>query len=121
LFLLQRNIQVMYFYAAHVALFAGSAALLVPKCGYIGYGWAEVVAFASYWLLHHFIRLSVGSPDYRSAMLWLLVCSIVIVTSSTLEMLRLTVLLLLPAPFVFARERTFFAVYARLLMNRGSV
>jgi O-antigen/teichoic acid export membrane protein len=121
LFLLQRNVQVMYFYAAHIALFAGSAALLVPRFGYLGYGWAEIMAFASYCLLHHFIRLSVGSPDYRSAMVWLLVCSIVIVASSTLGMLRLTVLLLLPAPFFFARERTFLEVYARLLMNRESV
>lgn len=121
LFLLQRNVQVMYFYAAHVALFAGSAALLVPKLGYVGYGWAEVIAFASYCLLHYFTRLSVGSPDYQSALVWLLVCSIVIVASSTLEVLRLTVLLLLPAPFFFARERTFLGIYTKLLLNRGSV
>lgn len=117
--LLQRNIKIAYFHTAHIILFAGSAAVLVPRFGYIGYGWAEIVAFAGYYLLHQFISASIGSPDYGPALLWFLVCSFGIVVSSTPDILRLMALLLLPAPLLFARERIYLEDYARLLLRRS--
>jgi PST family polysaccharide transporter len=120
LYLLKRNLQVMYFHALHLVLFAASAALLVPRIGYIGYGWAEIVAVTSYTLLHFYVSLSVGSPDYRPPMVWLLVSSIVIAVSSAPDHLRLIVVLLLPAPLLLSRERTSVGFYARLLLNRSN-
>jgi O-antigen/teichoic acid export membrane protein len=120
LYLLKRNVQVMYFHAVHLVLFAASAASLVPRIGYIGYGWAEIVAVTSYTLLHFYVSLSVGSPDYRPPMVWLLVSSIVIVVSSAPDHLRLIVVLLLPAPLLLSRERTSVGFYARLLLNRSN-
>jgi PST family polysaccharide transporter len=119
--LIRQNMQIAYFHIAHVILFAGSALLLVSRFGYIGYGWAEVVAFASYYLLHFYLRRSVGSPDYSRALLWFLVCSIGIVVSSMPSELRLVVLLLLPVPLLFARERSTLGDYARILMHRSNV
>jgi PST family polysaccharide transporter len=102
----------------HVILFAGSAALLVSKFGYIGYGWAEIVALASYYLLHYYLQLSVGCPNYGRAMLWFLVCSIGIILSSTQDSFRIAVFLLLPLPLLFPRERESLEGYVRLLLRR---
>lgn len=116
--LLQRNLPIVYFHTLHVILFAGSAALLVSRFGYIGYGWAELIAFSSYYLLHHYLRLSVGSPNYARALLWFVVCSIGIVASATPDKFRIAVLLLLPLPLLIPRERATLEGYARLLMRR---
>jgi PST family polysaccharide transporter len=116
--LLQRNLHIVYFHTVHVILFAGSAALLVSKFGYLGYGWAEIVALASYYLLHYYLQLSVGSPDYGRAMLWFLVCSIGIIMSSTQGSSRIAVLLLLPLPLLLPRERASLEGYLRLLLRR---
>jgi PST family polysaccharide transporter len=118
--LIRRNLYIGYFHTAHVILFAGSAAILVSRLGYIGYGWAEIIAFASYFVLHHFLRLSVGSPDYSRALLWFMVCSVGIIVSAVPDPMRLAVLLLLPLPLLFARERASLEGYARLLLNRSS-
>jgi PST family polysaccharide transporter len=116
--LLQRNLHIVYFHTLHVILFFGSAALLVPRFGYIGYGWAEIIAFASYYLLHRYLRLSVGSPNYARALLWFLVWSIGIIASATPDKLRIAVLLLLPLPLLIPRERASLEGYVRLLMRR---
>jgi PST family polysaccharide transporter len=118
--LIRRNMQIAYFHIAHVILFAGSALVLVSRFGYIGYGWAEIVAFASYYLLHLYLSRNIGSPDYSRALLWLLVCSIGIVVSSMPNELRIAVLLLLPIPLLFARERATLGDYARILMHRSN-
>jgi PST family polysaccharide transporter len=119
--LLQRNLHIVYFHTVHVILFAGSAVLLVSRFGYIGYGWAEVIAFGSYYVLHHYLRLSVGSPNYGRTLLWFLVCGIGIIASSTPDKLRIAVLLLLPLPLLFPKERASLEGYARLLMRRIDV
>lgn len=115
--LLQHNFDIMKFHVAHVLLFAGVATLLVPTLGYIGYGWAEVGAFPGYYLLHRYIGESVGSPDYRPALIWCLVCAIVLVICSAAGMMGVAALLLLPVPLLFARERAFLGVYVRMLLK----
>jgi transcription antitermination factor NusG len=118
--LLTRNLQLMRFYAVHVVLFAVSAALFVPWLGYIGYGWAELTAFAAYYFLHHYICLSIGSPDYSPALLWFAVCSIAIVIASTPAGHSIAALLLLLVPLVSPRERTSIEGYMRILLRRRS-
>jgi PST family polysaccharide transporter len=120
LFLFKRNNQVLQFHLLHIVAFATSAALLVPKLGYIGYGWAEVMAFPGYVVLHLYVRSAVDSPDYRPALLWGLVCSVVIAVSNSPNFLRLAILLLLPAPLLLSTERNAVELYRRLLMNRSN-
>jgi len=117
--LLKHNVEIGYFHIAHVILFAGSAAFLVSRFGYIGYGWAEVVAFSSYYLLHRYLSRQVGSPDYSRAMLWIFVCGGCIVLNAMPGPVRLYTLILLPFPFIFARERESLSGYARLLLRRS--
>jgi O-antigen/teichoic acid export membrane protein len=70
LFVLQRNYQVAQFNIFNVALFATGVAVFVPLIGFAGYGWAEISAFPSYFLLHHFISRAVGCPSYRVSAIW---------------------------------------------------
>lgn len=55
LYVLKRNWDVTLFHMIHVLLFAGSAALLLPRFGLIGFGWAELIAIASYGVIHYFL------------------------------------------------------------------
>jgi hypothetical protein len=104
----------------HIAGFATSAALLVTRFGYMGYGWAEVMTFPTYVVLHLYIRSAVGSPDYRPALFWAVVCAVVIAVSNSPDFLRLAVLLLLPAPLLLSTERTAVGLYGRLLLKRSN-
>jgi PST family polysaccharide transporter len=70
LYVVQRNWEVTVFHIVHIILFAGSALLLIPKYGIIGYGWAELVAIFSYFIIHIYFVKTVGNPDYRIATLW---------------------------------------------------
>ncbi|WP_131999462.1 oligosaccharide flippase family protein [Acidipila rosea] len=115
--LLRHNLEIMKFHVAHVFLFASVAVLLVPRFGYIGYGWAEIGAFASYYLLHRYISERVNSPDYRSPLIWCLVCCIILVICGTVGKLGIVSLVLLPVPLLFAREREYLEVYVRILMR----
>ena len=119
LYLLKKNTHVLRFHLVHVLILAASAALLIPRLGYIGYGWAEIIAISTYFVLHRSITAVVDSPDYRPALLWLLVCCIVIGTGSAASHLRLLVLFLLPAPLLLSRERSFIGLYMRLLMSKS--
>lgn len=76
LYVLRKNVSVALFHLLHAALFVGGACLLIPKLGFVGYGWAEVIALASYGLIHLFITKIIGSPDYRLALLWWAACSL---------------------------------------------
>jgi PST family polysaccharide transporter len=67
---LWRNWQVAVADATHVALFVGSALLLVPRLGLRGYGWAEVAALPAYILLVICVLLYVGRPTYSRAGVW---------------------------------------------------
>ena len=118
--LLTRNLQLMQFYAVHVILFAASAALFVPMLGYMGYGWAEVMAFVAYYLLHHYICRSIGNPDYGPALLWFAVCSIAIMIAAIPVKLSVAAPLLLLLPLVSPRARASLEIYVRILLRRSS-
>ena len=62
--------RVAEFHLLHLLLFAGTALILVPRIGPIGYGWSEVAAVPSYALLHAHTRRLIGGPDWRLAGLW---------------------------------------------------
>lgn len=52
--------------AAYLGLFAFSAALLLPRIGWLGYGWAEFAVIPAYWMAHRlFLREVGGKIDYR--------------------------------------------------------
>lgn len=70
LYVLQRNWEVTLFHLGHVILFGGAAALLLPRVGFIGYGWAELVAIGSYLIIHHFLVKGVGQPSYALPVIW---------------------------------------------------
>ncbi len=71
LYVLRRNGDVALFHIAHVALFAGSALLLVPSVGLLGYGLAEVVAIAGYIVVHRQVT-RLFPLSYRPTLPWLL-------------------------------------------------
>jgi len=52
LYVLGEQWTVLRAYCAHIVLFAFGAYFLVSRAGLTGYGWADLVACASYWLLH---------------------------------------------------------------------
>lgn len=70
LYVLKRNKDVALFHLAYVALFAGSAFLLVPLVGAVGYGLGELVAVAAYFVIHR--KLTRVVPlTYRHTARWL--------------------------------------------------
>lgn len=71
LYVLRRNGEVALFHAAHITLFAGSAFLLVPSVGLVGYGLAEIVAVSGYLVVHRQVT-KLFPLSYRGALPWLL-------------------------------------------------
>ncbi|WP_188816813.1 oligosaccharide flippase family protein [Calditerricola satsumensis] len=70
LYVLRYNLDVTAFHIVHIVFFAGSAYLLVPRLGLVGYGWAEVVALLSYAIIHWYVLKRVYAPSYRKAGKW---------------------------------------------------
>ena len=70
LYMVGRNTAVVSFHLLHVALFAGSALLLVPRVGVMGYGYAECVALPSYVLVHYHLVRRIGSPRLLLPLAW---------------------------------------------------
>lgn len=68
--LFRRNGRLALFNLSHVALFAGAAAVLVPRCGLVGYGYAEAVALPSYLLAHALLAPNMGRPHYLPTAFW---------------------------------------------------
>jgi len=95
LFMLADNTAVLRFHLLHVVLFAGSAFLLVPRAGLMGYGYAECVAMASYVLIHVALVRHVGSPRMLAALSWGAACSLAMFCPR-LGPLALTGLVLVP-------------------------
>lgn len=98
LYVYRRNAAVAAFHAANVTLLVGAALVLVPRYGAIGYGWAEVVALASYAVIHATVARQIGSPNYRRAALWGLPCAFALFTHSLgmIALLPLLAVALLP-------------------------
>ena len=65
LYVLKRNWLGALCNVTYLTLFAGSALLLVPKIGWLGYGWAEFAAIPAYYLVHRLFVREVGRIDYR--------------------------------------------------------
>jgi PST family polysaccharide transporter len=61
---LGRTREVTAFMLLHVAVFAGAAALLVPRLGFVGYGWAEMVALPTFILLQVWVLVHIGNLRY---------------------------------------------------------
>lgn len=70
LYVLRYNWEVTLFHLTHIALFFTAALLLVPRLGITGYGWAELVAFGSYFVLHNRLVVKIGQPHVWIALLW---------------------------------------------------
>jgi O-antigen/teichoic acid export membrane protein len=66
----QKNYENATFCGIHVILFAAGAVICVPLTGLVGYGWGEMLALASYYVLHRFAIVVVGSIRYRIAAVW---------------------------------------------------
>jgi O-antigen/teichoic acid export membrane protein len=70
LYVRKRNLDVTVFHLVHITLFAGTALLSVQQFGLIGYGYAEIIALCSYWVIHKQL-LKFLRPSYGSTFLWL--------------------------------------------------
>jgi O-antigen/teichoic acid export membrane protein len=69
LFVIGKPRVVMEAYTAHVILLALSTMVLLPRLGIIGYGWAELIACASYVAIHAGLAHSV-TISYRRLLPW---------------------------------------------------
>jgi PST family polysaccharide transporter len=121
LYLLRKNQKVVWFNCIHILLFAGGAAVLVPRLGFLGYGWAELITLVSYLVIHVFMAQEIGSPSYGAAAIWNLtaVCALALGTlGAPLAYLGLLVLLV---PVLFPKERASLVGYAQLLLSRSNL
>jgi O-antigen/teichoic acid export membrane protein len=70
LYVKQRNSDVAIFNIVNVFIFAAGLVIFIPLTGLSGYGWAEMAALASYFLLHRFICRAIGHPSYKISGIW---------------------------------------------------
>jgi O-antigen/teichoic acid export membrane protein len=70
LYVKQRSYDVGIFNLVNVFIFAAGLVIFIPLTGLSGYGWAEMGALASYFLLHRFICRAVGHPSYKISAIW---------------------------------------------------
>lgn len=119
LYLRGKNLSVAIFHTAHIVLFAGSAAFLIPHFGFRGYGWAEIVALLSYFVIHGYHAREAGSPPYLAAAIWCsaAVCALAISRWGT-PMAYIGPLVLL-TPLLFRNERKHMIGYTQLLFSRA--
>lgn len=69
-----RNLPVLWLRVVQVALSVGSAFVLVPRYGVVGFGLSEVVRAAGFVVIDRAVR-EVITPRYRTAATWLVVLS----------------------------------------------
>jgi O-antigen/teichoic acid export membrane protein len=120
LYLLQKNWEVTWFHCVHILLFAGSAFLLVPRVGFAGYGWAEVVALASYVVIHVFVTREVGSPSYGGAAIWYFTAATIFALCVLGPPIAYLGFLVLMVPTLLPRERASLLGYAQILLSRAN-
>ena len=120
LYMLGKNMQVTWFHVVHIVLFAGSAAFLVPRLGFVGYGWAEVVALLSYPVIHLFLAKAVGTPSYIAPAIWYAAAVGVIVLGAMGVPALYFGFGVVFAPLFFRKERSTLAGYAQVLLSRVS-
>ncbi len=115
LYLREENLQVTVFHLVHVVLFAGSAMLLVPRVGYVGYGWAELVALLSYPILHGYLARQVASPSYTVAAMWFATTACVLAVSCLKPPFLYAGFAVLLLPWLLPKERASMLGYAKIL------
>lgn len=120
LYLLRQNWQVTGFHVCHVALFAATVAVMVPRVGYIGYGLGEIAALLSYFVLHASIVRAVGSPNYGACALWFIAAVLPLVCSEAPVGVRIVAASGLLLPLLVRNERRLLGGYARILLSRGN-
>jgi PST family polysaccharide transporter len=118
LYMLGKNMQVTWFHIVHIVLFAGSAALLVPHMGFVGYGWAEVATLPSYVIIHLFLARAVGSPSYGGPAIWYATTVCVIVLGALGVPALYFGFAALFTPLFSRKERSTLAGYAQVLFSR---
>lgn len=118
LYMLQKNWRVALFNIVHVVLFAGSAAFLVPRVGFVGYGWAEVVALLSYPVLHSYVVVELGRPSYTAGALWYGASLIVVISGTINSPIRYVALGLAFLPLLVRQERRDLRGYLAVLLPR---
>ncbi|NDJ21894.1 oligosaccharide flippase family protein [Nostoc sp. B(2019)] len=117
LYLECKNLLVSWFHLVHIALFAGSAFLLVPRLGMIGYGWAEICALASYFILHLYTVREVGSLNYTEPLVWYIISVTVLILSAFSGSVRYLSCLLLLLPLTSTKERNSLVGYFKILKS----
>ena len=117
LYLFGRNLEVAWFHAAHMVLFAGAAFFLVPYLGMMGYGWAEIAALASYIVIHIYLAKEIGSPNYTVALSWFTISIAVLILSTVNEVVRYSSFVLLLLPLLSTKERNSLIGYYQLLRS----
>ncbi len=118
LYILRKNMQVTWFHTVHMVLFAGSAALLVPHMGFVGYGWAEIAALPSYVIIHLILAKAVGSPSYSAPAIWYATAVCVIVLGALGVPALYLGFAALFSPLFFQKERSMLAGYAQVVFSR---
>jgi O-antigen/teichoic acid export membrane protein len=120
LYLYRKNISVTLFHLVHVGIFATASALFVWKFGFNGYGYAEVAALCSYFVIHWQIVRAINRPRYSSATLWFLIAAIAILSCLGPAPLRVGAALLMLLPFLLHKERAVLRNYGAILFPRGA-
>jgi O-antigen/teichoic acid export membrane protein len=117
LYILGKNVEMAAFHFVHVLLFIGSAILLVPKMGMIGYAWSEIVALVSYLVIHFYTEKEVGSLKYRGFIIWYSICiAVIFIGMSNIPYHYFSSLLLL-IPLVSQEERKNLMGYFHILKS----
>ncbi|MGB3651782.1 MAG: oligosaccharide flippase family protein [Rivularia sp. (in: cyanobacteria)] len=117
LYLLGKNMLVTWFNLVHVVIFGGTALLLVPRMGIIGYGWAEICTLVSYIVLHIYVSKEIGKPNYITAFIWFTLSVAVLLISTLDSPLRYFSVLLLMLPLISAKERKNLWGYYQILRS----
>ena len=117
LYLRRQTLDVGLFHLVHVLLFAGGAFLLIRGYGLIGYGLGEMVALASYALLHWRV-LAFVRPRYGRVAPWMLACIPPLFAPFFDESLRFLLWLPLLALLLLPWSRRQIYGYARLALGR---
>ncbi|MBV8050483.1 MAG: oligosaccharide flippase family protein [Acidobacteriaceae bacterium] len=73
LFVIGRQWLVLQSYSAHLAGLSAATLFLLPRCGIAGYGWAELIACGSYFIIHRGLRREIAI-SYRQLVGCMAVC-----------------------------------------------
>ncbi len=117
LYLLSKNMQVAWFHLINVAILGGTALLLVPRIGIVGYGWAEVCTLFSYIALHLYVSKELGRPNYITPFIWFTLSVTVLFLGTVESPLRYFSLLLLMLPLISTKERKNLWGYYQILRS----